>query len=709
MLTFSEIALSFRNEKDNTRIKDIHHVWLYLEARGISRALAADCGLHVMPAADLLAAARRTPHLAAPDTRVAVVFPHHKMGDRATVLDWWSARLVPTAQPLRTVASFADIADAPPPANKMFCPPNEPPHAYLPPVYDWHTLREHQRIYIHESAIKAINGARCGTASVGLNGVWGWGSRKHNIALVEELRDLPWRPLKLQPVIVFDSNAWDNWQVQAAESALAAKLQEITRCPQVLALRVPKTAENENQGFDDYCMRIGVAAATQWLESTGTVVDISPMRQMFLQLNSEVCVVRELGRIAHQPTGDLMTRPVFTDVNYAHFTVEVEDGENTRTLNVPKLWLADPARVEVQSIEYSPGRPRLIRKPDGELPNLNVWHGMGTAPDATAGVEPWLALLGNNVPDKELQEWIIQWCAYPLQNLGAKLSTYLLVFGPAGTGKNLFFKPLHKIYGDNAVIVDTDALRSPFTSLYAQRQFVHADELVRVRGADEDIISQRVKALVTQETIKVNRKGQPEYTIDNHVNLAITSNYWDCVKLDADDRRACVVRWDALLDRRGDQPYWAAYARWADAWGPAALHDYLLNVDLRGFDPTAWAPATPWKEQVKEATMSPMEAWVADLLRAPQDVLPLTGISRAVWTAKELAVLYYNEAETDLRPGKVKALASALRNAGFTQAHGGGLVKRPSTGVPERWWVIQARDATWTGAAVTAHLKQHGL
>jgi putative DNA primase/helicase len=332
---------------------------------------------------------------------------------------------------------------------------------------------------------------------------------------------------------------------------------------------------------------------------------------------------------------------------------------------------------------------------------------MGTVPDPTGGVDPWLELLTNNVQDEELRQWIIAWCAYPLQNLGAKASTYLLLFGPSGTGKNLFFKPLHRIYGENAVIIDTDALKSSFTSLYSHRQFVHADELVRARG-EEDLVSQRVKALVTQETLKVNRKGQPEYTIENHVNLAITSNYWDCIKLDADDRRACVVRWTGAFDRRGDQPYWADYVRWADGWGAAALHDYLMAVDLRGFDPTAWAPHTEWKAAVQDATLGAMESWVRDLLRCPTDILPLTGTARALWTAKELSVLYYGEAETELRPGKVKAMANALRNAGFEQGHGGGLVKRPSTGMPERWWVVQQRDKEWGSKEITAHLRMHG-
>jgi hypothetical protein len=707
MLSFSEISLSFRNERDEKRFPGLDRVWDYLAKRGVSRNVADICGLHVMQAVELIAAARRNPNINAVDNRAAVVFPHYKLGDKNNLIDWWSARLVALADKteLRVVASFGDIVDhaklkTP---GKMFCPPHEPPHAYLPPVYRWGGLQKGQRIYIHESAIKAINGCLLDCASIGLNGVWGWTSRKHSVALVEELRDLPWRAMNLQPVIVFDSNAHDNWQVQAAEQGLAAKLMEITGRAAV-SLRVPKPVEGD-QGFDDYRQLVGDEEARRFLQQEGTLIDLTPLRQMMMRLSTEVCVVRELGRIAMQDTGALMTRSVFTDVNYAHYTVEVEDGENVRHVNVPKLWIADTNRVEVGTLEYSPGADKLVVHPGVELPNLNIWRGMGCEPEP-GNVDPWLELLANSVEDEELRQWIIQWCAYPLQHPGEKLNTYLLIFGPSGTGKNLFFKPLHSIYGENAVMIDSTAIRSDFTSLYTERQFVHVDELVRARSAGEDdLVSQRVKSLVTSEQLTVNRKGQPEYKIANHVNLAITSNYWDCIKLDSDDRRACVIRWEGTFDRRGDQPYWQRYVRWADSpAGAAALYDYLICQDLTGFDPSAWAPATPWKEQVKEATMTEMSMWVKDLYDDPESQMGAAQVGKALFTAKELCVLFYGRAETDIGTSQVRSMAAELRNRGFQQAYGGKPVRRPA-GSLERWWCVLQRERRWTLEETQRHLK----
>jgi len=719
LLTMQEISLSFTNARDEKKLPGIEKVWTYLAERGIDRATADALGLHIMPAIELIAAARRSPAVNAADGRAAVVFPHYKLGRRDDLIEWWSSRLVPIADAppaVRLVASFGDFVDpsaraeSSPKWGKMFCPPNEPPHGYLPPIFDWNSLKHGDRVYIHESAIKAINGALLGKASIGLNGVWGWRSRKHNIALIEELRDLPWKALQLEPVIVFDSNAWDNWQVQAAESALAAKLMEVTGRHATI-LRVPKPEEGD-QGFDDYRRFVGDTLALGFLEREGTLADISELHQMMLQLSNEVCVVMELGRIAMQDTGDLMTRAVFTDVNYAHFVADVEDGEDVRRVNVPKLWLQSPDRVVAQSLVYSPGLPRLVQGHTG-LPDLNLWRGMGAAPEL-GDVDPWLELLTNSVKDDWLRDWIISWCAYPLQNLGKKMNSFLLMFGPSGTGKNLFLKPFHGIYGHNGIIVTNENIKSTFTSLYAQRQFVHADELTRAKG-EEDAVSQKIKFLVTSETINVNRKGQPEYEVDNHNNLAITSNYWDCIKLDQDDRRACVVRWDATeaggVDRRGDQPYWLKYVRWADTVGPAALYDFLLKYDTSKFDPAAWAPETSWKQDVKEASMNSLEFFVHNLYQDPDTTLGLFGgVGKALYTSKELASLHYQCSEVELSPGRIKAMGDALRNRGFKTANGGKQVRPVSGGNPAVFWVIRRKTEQWEDTEVVRrHLRALGL
>lgn len=651
-------------------------VHLYLRNRGIEPSEIDKLGLLIVPARELIAKARAAPAFSE-DARLALVFPHiDPMGRQ---IDWWSARLIDTDSRPIVATSFAAAVEQKK-WGKMFCPPQEAPHAYLVPTLEWSTLKKGDYVYIHESCIKAINGAKLGYWSVGLNGVRGWSARKHGVGLVDELRSLPWRALSLTPVIVFDSNAADNWDVQHAIGSLAARLYEITgqRAKHIL---LPRDGSGEHWGFDDFTVAVGEHEAKRFLDSAvdAPLVDLSEIELKKLALNDEVCIVRSLGRVVEQKTGTIMSRQTFTDVNYATWTAM---GEEDKVISVPRAWLVDPRRVEVEALEYSPGEDRLV---SGRF--LNLWRGMGCEPEP-GDVGPWLELLERQVPDSKLRAWLIQWFAYPVQHLGSKLNTFIHLYGPPGTGKNALLVPLMRMYGTNGIVIGKDQIASSFNSVYTARQFVNLDELHGGNEIGAVAITNRIKMLTTSETLTVNAKGQPEYTIRNHVNLVTTSNYSDSIKLDEGDRRAVVIQF-GTRDTRIEQEFWDRYFKWAESG--AALYDYLIRVNLSGFDPSGWAPATEWKELVTDATRGAMEKWVRDLWDDPDSVLPAMMQGAKIMTPEQLGAAYYPTEPGKNTPGLRNALGQRMQDMGFKRS---GQVK--IDGTPKRFWIIRERDDEWT-------------
>jgi len=704
--------LAFAQVKGNDRLVNApKFVKEYLSQRGISLTLAGELGFTFLSADSLIKQAKGPAaeiNISAAPDRVAVLMPHHEF--LTGEVTWWSARLVtPPSSPedskLRVVSFRHETAERSP-WGKMFCPPNTPPEVYLPWAPDlpsWALIPKGSRIYLHESAIKAINGARLGFYSIGLNGVWGWASTKHNISLLPTLRDIPWKALDLKPVIVFDTNIDTNPQVELAAQRLAERLLAVTGVTASI-LRMPHEPEDGDFGFDDFCQRVGDPLATEFL-LTEELEDpeISELELGKLELSNRCVIVTSMSRIADLETGTLMTTSGFTELHYAHYQafVPTQTGGEKR-ISIAKEWLRDPRRPVVTNIVYAPGKPRI----HGGA--LNTWDGMGLQPQAGDATQ-WLRLLEMNVKDEDLRNWILDWLAYPLQNPGGKLNSLLLLFGPSGTGKDMFLRPFHRIYGGNAVKVSNDELRSTFTSIYAAKQFIHADELKRL--SHQDVINQRVKGIVTNEFMTVNRKGDPEYKIKNVSNLAITSNYFDCIKLDEDDRRAAVVRWEpynAFMDRRGDPSFWLPLVQWIDDQGSSIIYDYLLRRDLGNFNPGAWAPVTAEKGEVIDSARSPIERFVAQLKTEPEANLPPLTSGRVLFKTRELAVYHYG---TEPAKGQVDALGNELRNQGFKLANQGKVIKSLS-GVA-RWWVIPQKEypaQDWNlPAACTAHLKAHGL
>jgi putative DNA primase/helicase len=643
MITFPQIETQLGAADGDTAVMGYERALLYLKARGIGKTYATELGLRICFASDLFTQVMgKKSH----DDRLAIVFPHVDIMN--TVSPWWSARLVPTVQ--RT--GFAALA--PDKRGKMFCPPGEPPVAYLVPTLDWTAVPRGERVYIHESAIKAANGARLDRWSLGLNGVRGWSAIKHGHALVDGLKDLPWRSGELKPFIVFDSNAATNPQVSDARVRLAAKLYELYGV-ESRAIDVPARADGSDRGFDDYCMDEGDAAGLALLDSEGVEIDVGEYALALGKLNSEVVVVRSLSRIVEIKTGTQMSRGAFTDVNYAH--VCIVDDEGVRR-NFPKMWLTDERRASTECLEYTPGGVKLSDR------SLNLWNGMGCEP-AEGDVQPWLDVLQRGVGDERLRKWIVQWLAYPIQNLGAKLNTFLHLYGPPGVGKNALLHPIMRIYGDNAVCLGRERVASDFNSVYACRQFVNLDELHGGGGPDGVAITNKIKMLVTGESIVVNTKGSVEYSIVNHLNVVTTSNYLDSLKLDEGDRRACVVQFGTHEDATHNEDYWTRYFAWAESEdGVAALYWHLLNVDITGFDPKGWAMETKWKELVTESARGTITQWVRDLWDEPSLVLPDLMIGCNVLTPEQL-VHAYSPDDNGRIQGLKNNLGKAMQEKGF--------------------------------------------
>jgi hypothetical protein len=479
----------------------------------------------------------------------------------------------------------------------------------------------------------------------------------------------------------------DNDQVALAIARLGAKIQELTGRTAV-HLPLPRNAKGEHQGFDDYAVA-QPAEALAYLNGEGVPVDIGELEMLKLKLNTKVCIVRSIKKVVDLDSGTIMSKAEFTDVNYADYVARMDD----KVINVPKVWLADPRRLVVDEMDYIPGQERIANG------CLNLWRGMGCDP-AEGDVSRWLTLLEHNVPDVELRLWVLRWMAWPLQNSGQKLNTFVHLYGPPGTGKQALLAPLMRVYGGNAVVIAREHIAAQFNSVYANKQFINVDELHGGAGEGGTTINNKLKRLVTDGRMVVNMKNQPEYEVTNCANIVTTSNYVDSIKLDDDDSRCCVVRFGDRGTQKGRE-FWEDYFAWVEGVGAAAVYDYLLKLDIGEFDPKGWAPMTEDKVEITRATRRVDEQWVQSLWDDPDDVL--TERNRCLFTSDELAAVCFSDDPQGVTPSKKLQLGIKMNGAGFPK------VELKVNGKKVRFWVVRKRDADWTAEAARHHLKLFGF
>jgi hypothetical protein len=277
-----------------------------------------------------------------------------------------------------------------------------------------------------------------------------------------------------------------------------------------------------------------------------------------------------------------------------------------RPVEVSRRWLEHPRRRE-----YPNG---FVFRPDGVAPDgaYNLWRGWPTKPDFLADCPRFLAHLREVIcaGDTEAAEWVLDWLADLVQNPGLKSGAALVVRGSKGAGKDIFGRYLERMIGASYLNTSNDEdLFGQFNSLAANRLLIHLEEAFFSGDPRTD---SRVKSFITSETITVNEKFAPQYTLPACHRLYITSNSFRPVNATGGERRYLIL--EASDARIGDRGYFDALAREMNGDGPGALLGELLmrkiTRDVRR------APITRAGAEVIEAGLKGIEAWWRDVLRS---------------------------------------------------------------------------------------------
>jgi putative DNA primase/helicase len=271
-----------------------------------------------------------------------------------------------------------------------------------------------------------------------------------------------------------------------------------------------------------------------------------------------------------------------------------------------RRWQESPNRsiVRAENVGFDPAG-------DDKNITCNLWSGWPTVPksgncDAILNLLYHMCSGENNAMDTA--SWVIKWLAYPIQNPGAKMRTTIVIHGPQGTGKNLFFECIMAIYGRYGRIIDQSAIEDKFNDWASSKLFMIADEVVA--RSDLYHVKNKLKGFITGEWIRINPKNIAAYEEKNHVNIVFLSNERMPVVIEEDDRRHCVI-W---TPPKKEPAYYKAISEEIKNGGIAALHDWLLNIDLGDFNEHSQPLMTTAKEELlnlgKDSVLRFYDDWI---------------------------------------------------------------------------------------------------
>ena len=314
-----------------------------------------------------------------------------------------------------------------------------------------------------------------------------------------------------------------------------------------------------------------------------------------------------------------------------------------------KAWMEHTRRAVVRQDEVG-------FDPAGTDANItcNLWGGWPTQPKA-GKCDRLLELLhymcSGERNSHELSDWVLKWLAYPIQHPGAKMKSTIVVHGPQGTGKNMFFEAVMSIYGQYGRILDQDALTDKHNDWASRKLFLIADEVVAQAHRFE--VKNKLKTLITGTWVRINPKHIAAYDEANHVNLVFLSNEAMPVVLEEDDRRHCII-W---TPPKKSKEFYTALQAEIEAGGVAALHDYLLHLDLGDFHTATPPPDTEAKRDLVGLAMDSPVDFVDALVRHDIEYLrPMPGASTIWYDCYKIWC-----ARVGVKPASMKRFIDVLR------------------------------------------------
>jgi putative DNA primase/helicase len=284
--------------------------------------------------------------------------------------------------------------------------------------------------------------------------------------------------------------------------------------------------------------------------------------------------------------------------------VRLEDMRSAFGRKTVELWQMSPARrtVLAEHVVFDP----MQRKREAE--HINLFRGLSCTPRREASCELLLELMyylcGR---DDELYSWVMRWAAYPLQHVGAKMASAIVMYGKEGTGKNMFWGAVRNIYGRHGGIITQQQLQSQFNGWMSAKLFVLANEVVTRQELRHHV--GMLKNLITEPEVWINRKMVDERHEANHMNVVFLSNELQPLQISPDDRRYQVIRTPAP---QGDAIYRAVAAELDDG-GVEALYAHLLALPLGDFTPHTKPLMTEAKAELAELGLSSAQLFWSDL------------------------------------------------------------------------------------------------
>ena len=271
--------------------------------------------------------------------------------------------------------------------------------------------------------------------------------------------------------------------------------------------------------------------------------------------------------------------------------------------SVGQWWLSHEKRRQYRGVVFAP---------DQNVPGyFNLWNGFSVEPQQG----DW-SLFRNHIlevicgDDADLLRYVLAWMAQGVQEPAIKSEVAIVLrSSERGTGKSTFTRYYRELFGNHGIEVsNSEHLVGRFNGHLEDCCVLVLTEALCTGSARSEAV---LKALITEDTIAIERKGVDVRNSPNYLRILMTSNSDRVVPAGLDERRFLVL--DVDPKHKQDTEYFGALVEQMDNGGLAAMLHDLLEYDYSDID-LRTVPQTPALLKQKIESLEPKDRWLFDKL-----------------------------------------------------------------------------------------------
>jgi hypothetical protein len=349
---------------------------------------------------------------------------------------------------------------------------------------------------------------------------------------------------------------------------------------------------------------------------TQRAADVSDDPELFY-MNEKWFVLDEGGRLSvvRSVRDEALGRACLVRYSFSDFKRKLEPYVHKASgKQLAEKWLSWEKRRQYDRVVFRPheGREEAAREVKTLTPHdvLNLWGGFSVQPKP--GLSDRIQEHLRDVVcagDLEHFDYLFKWMARLVQFPGKPGEVAVVLRGKEAVGKSVVGWMLRRIFGQHALAVSSPKyVTGDFNSHLADVVFLECSEAL---FAGDRQTASKLKAMITDDTLIIERKGSDAVSWPNALSVFMTSNEDWVVPAGPESRRYFVL--DVSDERRGDTAYFDALVseiKDDNALG-AFLYD-LLTIDLSGFKHRN-VPVTDALQDQRARSQTGVLAWALDL------------------------------------------------------------------------------------------------